>query len=69
MVKKATSEGIAKRDRAFRHNSYKGFTARASINMVAIADSDTVTPEGKQLAEQIILLVQKLRNELETRVD
>ena len=55
--------------RRWRHTSFLGYVEMARMNMGAIADAATTTPETKQLASKISEQLEELRGLLRKRND
>lgn len=64
-----THEQRDARIRRWRHTSFLGYVEMARMNMGAIADASTTTPETKQLASEIGLRLEELRGLLGKRND
>ena len=64
-----THEQRDARIRRWRHTSFLGCVAMARMNMGAIANASTTTPETKQLASRIAQQLMELRGLLSKRND
>ena len=60
---------FAKRQRAWRHNSFLGHCAMMLAQLQIILRSDTITPEARDAAEKALTKVDLLAFNLERRVD
>jgi hypothetical protein len=57
------------RKAVWRHNSFFGHCRMAESNMRAMLQSDTTTPEAKEIANRICCDLTLLRAALKTRID
>jgi hypothetical protein len=58
-----------KRQRVWRHNSFRGHASMMLSQLQAILRSDSITPEARDAAEQMLTLADSLAFHLEKRVD
>lgn len=69
-IKKGESpEGRERRLRAFKHNALVGHVRMMQMQLLNIQQSNTTTPETKQIAGDIHKLTYDLLGSLKTRVD
>lgn len=57
------------RMRVWRHNSYRGQTHMALVNLLNMQQSDTLTADAKRTISLTVPLLQKLLTDLQTRED
>lgn len=63
------TEGWLKKQRVWKHNSFRGHASMMHMQLQAILRSDSITLEARGAAEEMLTLVDSLAFHLEKRVD
>lgn len=60
---------LTKKQRIWKHNSFRGHASMMHMQLQGILRADSITPEARDVAEQMLTLVYSLAYHLEKRVD
>lgn len=60
---------LRKSEHVWRHNSLKGKAGMARVNLESIYNSPSTTPETKDIARQMLKLMEPLQRSLDHRID
>lgn len=66
---KAESADMPRKLRVWKHNSFRGHASMMHMQLQGILRADSITPEARDVAEQMLTLVYSLAYHLEKRVD